>query len=129
MPWPNTNREFVVTNSCTYQENTSRYISLQKSINHNKCPETSKLVRAKMKSCFIVEKINDKKCRYIYQIVIDFGGYLNSDFFSNTLKDKANNFHMLLLSALTEREITTRPTYGGMLESLEYALAHNDQEK
>ena len=126
MAWPNSNRDFLTSQCCTYRENTSTYIFLQKSVTSKKCPETSKQVRAKMKSFFIVERISDTRSKYTYQIVSDFGGFLGTDFLVNMYKERGNQFHLLLNRTVNARQTLKkdRPINGGFVESLEFSLSH-----
>ena len=131
MAWPNSNREFLTATCCTFRANTNTYICLQKSVTHPKCLENSKQVRAKIKSLFIVERINDTRCKYTYQVVSDFGGFLGSDFYSNMIKDRGNYFHLLLSRTVKARETVGKgkPSHGGLVESLDYAIAHSQNNE
>ena len=131
MAWPNSNRDFVTAMCCTYRPNTNTYICLQKSVTHPKCPENSKQVRAKIKSLFIVERINDTRSKYTYQVVTDFGGFLGSDFYANMTRDRGNFFHLLLARTVKARELSGKgkPENGGLLESLDYFIAHSQSNE
>ena len=128
MKFPQQNRDFVHAFCCKFDEEEQRYMCISRSVNHPKAPVTSKVVRGEVKTAFMVERINDQKCRYYYAVTADFGGWLNEDFYLKALKSESEFIHSMLIKLVKQRDQLgkKRPEKGGLIQSLDYYLSKKE---